>query len=439
MTQELDIAEPLDTLAARIREREASVCILGLGYVGLPLLLATADAGFPVIGLDSDQERIDGLNEGRSHITDIKDSDIATLERAEFTTDHAAVARSDIVIICVPTPLTDHSPDLSLVQGASRDVAKFMKPGKLVVLESTTYPGTTEEILRPILETSGYAAGRDFGLAYSPERIDPGQKVHRMENTPKIVSGVTERCRELATTFYSHFVREVVTTSSPREAEMAKLIENTFRQVNIALVNELAIMARDLGVDIWEALEAAATKPFGYMAFWPGPGVGGHCISIDPSYLSWRAGQQLGYRINFIEHANEVNNRMPAYVVTRIGEALNDLGKPIRDTKVLVIGITYKAGVNDQRESPSLSVLEKLDLKGAEIAYHDPYVSELEVGGRILKSQDCTEATIANQDAVIILTAHEDVDYRMVVRTAPLVFDTRGVTMDHDGPNVVRL
>lgn len=439
MTQELDIAEPLDTLASRIREREASVCILGLGYVGLPLLLATADAGFPVLGLDSDQERINGLTEGRSHITDIKDSDIAALDRAEFTTDHAVIARSDIVVICVPTPLTDHSPDLSLVQSASRDVAKFMKPGKLVVLESTTYPGTTEEILRPILETSGYVTGQDFALAYSPERIDPGQKVHRLENTPKIVSGTTERCRELATSFYSHFVREVVTTSSPREAEMAKLIENTFRQVNIALVNELAIMARDLGVDIWEALEAAATKPFGYMAFWPGPGVGGHCISIDPSYLSWRAGQQLGYRINFIEHANEVNNRMPAYVVTRIGEALNDLGKPIRKTKVLVIGITYKAGVNDQRESPSLSVLEKLDLKGAEIAYHDPFVSELEIGGRILKSQDCTEETIARHDAVIILTAHEDVDYRMVVRTAPLVFDTRGVTMDLDGPNIVRL
>jgi UDP-N-acetyl-D-glucosamine dehydrogenase len=220
---------------------------------------------------------------------------------------------------------------------------------------------------------------------------------------------------------------------------MAKLIENTFRQVNIALVNELAIMARDLGVDIWEALEAAATKPFGYMAFWPGPGVGGHCISIDPSYLSWRAGQQLGYRINFIEHANEVNNRMPSYVVTRIGEALNDLGKPIRKTKVLVIGITSQAGVNDQRESPSLSVLEKLDLKGAEVSYHDPFVSELEVGGRILKSQDCTEAAVARQDAVVILTAHEDVDYRMLVRTSPLVFDTRGVTMDLDGPNIVRL
>jgi len=431
--------DPLEALGARIREKEARVCILGLGYVGLPLLLTIADAGFPVVGLDSDEGIVSGLLEGRSHITDIHDSDVASLDMVEFTTDPAIIASSDIVIICVPPPLTDHSPDLSLVQGAARDVARFLKPGAMVVLESTTYPGTTEEILRPILEGSGHAAGTDFALAYSPERIHPGQKVHRLENTPKIVSGVTERCRELATAFYSHFVREVVATSTPREAEMAKLIENTFRQVNIALVNELAIMARDLGVNIWEALEAASTKPFGYMAFWPGPGVGGHCISIDPSYLSWRAGQQLGYRINFIEHANEVNNRMPAYVVTRIGEALNDLGKPIRETKILAVGITYKAGVNDQRESPSLSVLEKLDLKGAEISYHDPYVSELEVGGRILKSEDCSESNIESKDCVVILTAHEEVDYRMVVRTAPLVFDTRGVTMDMDAPNIVRL
>lgn len=438
MTEDQQTAS-LETLAARIRGKEATVCVLGLGYVGLPLLLAAADAGFPVIGLDSNEGIVEGLLEGRSHITDIKDSDISSLDKAGFTTDPVSIAKSDIVIVCVPTPLTDHSPDLSLVQGAARDVAKFLTPGTLVILESTTYPGTTEEIMRPILEASGYGTGTDFALAYSPERIDPGQKVHRLENTPKIVSGVTERCRELASAFYSHFVREVVTTSSPREAEMAKLIENTFRQVNIALVNELAIMARDLGVNIWEALEAASTKPFGYMAFWPGPGVGGHCISIDPSYLSWRAGQQLGYRINFIEHANEVNNRMPSYVVTRIAEALNDLDKPIRKTKILALGITYKAGVNDQRESPSLSVLEKLDLKGAEISYHDPYVSELEVGGRILKSEDCSESNIASKDCVVILTAHDEVDYRMVVRTSPLVFDTRGVTMDLDGPNIVRL
>ena len=431
--------DPLDTLAARIRSKEATVCVLGLGYVGLPLLLSVADAGFPTLGLDSDPERIEGLNEGRSHITDVSDSDIGSLEEMHFGTDPAVLADADVVIVCVPTPLTDHSPDLSLVQQAARDVATRLEPGRLVILESTTYPGTTEEVLRPILETSGHVAGRDFALAYSPERIDPGQKTYGLENTPKIVAGLTGRCRELASAFYARFVREVVTTSSPREAEMAKLVENTFRQVNIALVNELAILARDLDVDIWESLMAASTKPFGYMPFWPGPGVGGHCISIDPSYLSWRVGQQLGYRIGFIEHANEVNNRMPAYVVTRLSEALNDLGKPIRGTRILAIGVTYKAGVNDQRESPALAVLERLDKKGAGVSYHDPFVPELELGGRMLRSEPLDEANVATKNCVLILTAHEDVDYRMLVKVAPLVFDTRGVTTEHDGPNVVRL
>jgi UDP-N-acetyl-D-glucosamine dehydrogenase len=434
-----DPTDPLAGLTSRIRSREAGICVLGLGYVGLPLMLGIADSGFPVYGLDSDAERVDGLRSGRSHITDITPSDLEALSQAEFSTDPSILGKADIVIICVPTPLTDHTPDLSLVQAAARDVADHLRPGMLVVLESTTYPGTTEEILRPVLETSGLSAGIDFALAYSPERIDPGQKVHRLDNTPKIVAGLNERDREVASAFYSHFVREVVTTSSPREAEMAKLIENTYRQVNIALVNELAILARDLGVDIWEALEAAATKPFGYQAFWPGPGVGGHCISIDPSYLSWRAGQQLGYRIGFIEHANEVNNRMPGYVVTRVGEALNDHGKPIRGSKILALGITYKAGVNDQRESPSLEVIQRLDLKGAEVSFHDPFVDELEVGGRTLKSIDLTEAAAEVADCVLILTAHDSVDYRMLIRHAPLVFDTRGATLEHDAPNVVRL
>lgn len=432
-------ADPYARLTERIRDRDAAICVLGLGYVGLPLMLGIADAGFPVLGLDNDRERVEGLRAGRSHITDISDSDLASLGEVEFSTDPSIVQRADVVIVCVPTPLTDHTPDLSLVQAAARDVGTFLRPGMLVILESTTYPGTTEEVLRPALESGGLVAGQDFALAYSPERIDPGQKTHRLENTPKIVAGLTERDREVASAFYAHFVREVVTTSSPREAEMAKLIENTYRQVNIALVNELAILARDLGVDIWESLEAAATKPFGYQAFWPGPGVGGHCISIDPSYLSWRAGQQLGYRIGFIEHANEVNNRMPGYVVTRVGEALNDHGKPIRGSTILAIGVTYKAGVNDQRESPSLAVIERLDLKGAEVSFHDPFVEELAVGGRMLKSVPLTEETLSGADCVLILTAHEDLDIRLVIRAAPMVFDTRGVTMDHDASNVVRL
>lgn len=403
------------------------------------MLVTISNAGFPTLGLDADPQKIGGLKAGHSHIVDITDSDIASLDDIEYDSDSAVLTRADVILLCVPTPLTDHAPDLSLVQRAGQDVARHLAPGKLVILESTTYPGTTEEVLRPILEASGLAAGTDFALAYSPERIDPGQKTHRLENTPKIVAGLTERCRELATAFYSHMVREVVATSSPREAEMAKLVENTFRQVNIALVNELAILARELGVDIWESLQAASTKPFGYMPFWPGPGVGGHCISIDPSYLSWRAGQQLGYRIGFIEHANEVNNRMPGYVVARLGEALNDLGKPIRGTKVLAIGITYKAGVNDQRESPAISVLERLARKGADIAYHDPFAPELELDRKTLTSQPLSEELVAGTDCVLVLTAHEEVDYRMLVRVSPLVFDTRGVTTGIDAPNVVRL
>ena len=285
MSIELGI-DPLQVLGDRIRAKEATVAVVGLGYVGLPLLVAVANAGFPTIGLDVDPDRVWRLREGRSHLVDVTDSDVASIE-GEFESDPRVLERAEVILICVPTPLTDHTPDLSLVRQATHEIARNLKPSRMVVLESTTYPGTTEELLRPILEDdSGLRAGRDFALAYSPERIDPGQSSHRLENTPKLVAGLTERCRDLATSFYAHLVREVVTTSSTREAEMAKLIENTFRQVNIALMNELAILANGLGIDIWEALHAAATKPFGYMPFWPGPGVGGHCIAIDPSYRS---------------------------------------------------------------------------------------------------------------------------------------------------------
>src|SRR6266568_3093596 len=286
MSVELDI-DPLLILSERIRTKEATVGVVGLGYVGLPLLVVVANAGFPVLGLEANPEKVEKLRDRRSYVVDVTDSDLASVEDGEYSTDPAILQRAEVIIICVPTPLTDHTPDLSLVRKAAHDVGLNLRPGRLVILESTTYPGTTEELLRPILEDdSGLRAGRDFALAYSPERIDPGQSSHRLENTPKLVAGLTERCRDLATSFYAHLVREVVTTSSTREAEMAKLIENTFRQVNIALMNELAILANGLGIDIWEALHAAATKPFGYMPFWPGPGVGGHCIAIDPSYRS---------------------------------------------------------------------------------------------------------------------------------------------------------
>jgi UDP-N-acetyl-D-glucosamine dehydrogenase len=438
-SQGIDV-DPLEILAAKIREREATVAVVGLGYVGLPLLLGVARAGFPVIGIDTSAEKIDALNDGRSTILDVSHSEIAALDRhAVFSGNPGPIADADVIVLCLPTPLADGAPDLTMVLTAAEDVARYLQPGRLVVLESTTYPGTTEELLRPILESSGLVAGRDFALAYSPERIDPGQKQHRLDNTPKVVAGLTERCRELATSFYSHFVQQVVTTSTPREAEMAKLIENTYRQVNIALVNELAILARELGVDIWESLKAAATKPFGYQPFWPGPGVGGHCISIDPTYLSWRAGQQLGYRVEFIEHANEVNNRMPDYVVRRVAAALNDAGKPVKGSRILGIGVAFKAGVEDMRESPSLGVLDRLAKLGAIVSYHDPFVPEVVIGDGPIRSAPLEEATLVEQDCVIVLTAHDTIDFPAVIRVAPLVFDTRGITSGADAPNVVRL
>ncbi|HEV8563290.1 MAG TPA: nucleotide sugar dehydrogenase [Actinomycetota bacterium] len=431
--------DPLGELAARIREREAVVAVVGLGYVGLPLLVEIAGAGFPVIGVDVSEEKVRSLSAGRSYILDVRDSEIASLDRARFVVSPDALADADVIVLCLPTPLTDGTPDLKMVLTAAEDVARFLTPGSLVVLESTTYPGTTEEHLRPILENGALIAGLDFALAYSPERIDPGRQDHRLANTPKVVAGFTDRCRELAAAFYSQVVRQVVTTSTLREAEMAKIIENTFRQVNIALVNELAIFARGLGVDIWESLRAASTKPFGYMPFWPGPGVGGHCISIDPTYLSWRAGQQLGYRVEFIEHANEVNSRMPEYVVSRIAEALNDAGRPVNGSRVLAIGVAFKAGVDDLRESPSLTVLEKLARRGASVSYHDSLVPEVGLGEEDLRSVPLDDETVRAQDCVVILTAHEGIDVQALVNSASLVFDTRGVTLGIDAPNVVRL
>jgi UDP-N-acetyl-D-glucosamine dehydrogenase len=439
MTLELGI-DPLNELAERIRTKQARVAVVGLGYVGLPLLVSVANSGFRTLGLDADPEKIGLLQEGHSYIVDVTDYDVTSVDRGRFSTDPAVLDEADVILICVPTPLTDHAPDLSLVRKAAEDVGRRLRSGRLVILESTTYPGTTEEILRPSLEShSGLEAGRDFALGYSPERIDPGQTAHRLENTPKIVAGVTDRCRDLTASFYAHFVRDIVTTATPREAEMAKLVENTFRQVNIALVNELAIMAREMGVDIWEALQAASTKPFGYMPFWPGPGVGGHCISIDPSYLSWRAGQQLGYRVGFIEHANEVNNRMPEYVVSRVGDALNEAGKPLKGSRVLCIGVAYKPGVDDLRESPALEVLDRLTKRGASVSYHDPLVAQVELRDSRLHSERMTENLLEQQDCVVVLTAHPGLDVRMLVRCAQLVFDARGVTAGIDAPNVVRL
>ncbi len=427
------------SLRQRIEERTAAVGLVGLGYVGLPLLVVASTEGFQVIGVDIDERRVAALAEGRSYVVDVSSEQLRAVHRPLFTTDSAELRRADIVIIAVPTPLSDGVPDLSGVRRAVADVARVLRPGQLVILESTTYPGTTEEVVRPILETSGLVAGRDFFLAYSPERIDPG-RYHSFRATPKIVSGIGPADTEFAELFYRQLVSMVVTTPTPREAEMAKLIENTYRQVNIALVNELATLAGDLGVDIWSAIEAAATKPFGFQPFWPGPGVGGHCIAIDPSYLSWRVGQRLGFGIGFVEHAKEVNNRMPAYVAGRIGQALNDVGKPIRDSRIMAIGLAYKSDVNDIRESPSLMVMERLARSGAICSYHDPYVPTARVLDEELASQPLDPDILDQMDCVAILTDHETVDYAAVVLSAPLVFDARGVTRKLlKAPNLVLL
>ena len=427
------------SLGDRIATGRATVAIVGLGYVGLPLLTAASRSGFPVVGFDVDASKIERLRSGRSYVPDVDASELAGLSDARFESDAAALDDADVIVLCVPTPLRQNTPDLSLVRRAGELVAEHLRPGRLVILESTTYPGTSDDLVRFILESRGLRAGDDFALAYSPERIDPGQDVHGVANTPKIVGGLTATCRELAAAFYGRFVDEVVPAASMRDAEMAKLIENTFRQVNIALVNELAILARELGVDIWEALRLAGTKPFGYTPFWPGPGVGGHCIAIDPSYLSWRVGEQLGYGVTFIDHANEVNRKMPSYVVSRLAEALNEIGRPLRGSRVLVLGVAYKAGVNDDRESPSLDVLRRLLAKGATATYHDPYVPCARVGDGTMSSVPLTAELVKRQDIVAILTAHPGIDYGRVIADARLVFDARGVTMGMDRSNLVRL
>ena len=425
-------------LRTAIHDRTATVAVVGVGYVGLPLVMTIAAAGFPVIGFDIDAQKITDLTAGRSYVVDVSDEDLRTLKEARFSSDPDVLDGADIILIAVPTPLSNGTPDLSPVREASALVAKVLRHGRLVVLESTTYPGTTEEVVRPILESSGLQAGRDFGLAYSPERINPGES-WTLNDTPKIVSGIGPVDTDVAAAFYEQLFPRIVRTTTPREAEMAKLIENTFRQVNIALVNELAMLAPDLGVDIWEAIEAAATKPFGFMPFWPGPGVGGHCIAIDPTYLSWRVGQRLGVAVRLVEHAKEINERMPAYVASRIGAALNDVGKPINGSRVLAIGVTYKADVNDVRESPAMAVLEHLARDGATCSYHDPYVPAVPMFGEKLESQSLDASVLEAQDCVVILTAHAGIDYEAIVRSSPLVFDARGVTRRFASPNIVLL
>jgi UDP-N-acetyl-D-glucosamine dehydrogenase len=407
--------------------------IVGLGYVGLPLAVAFAEAGQHVVGVDSDGRVVEALGAGRSHIEDVSDEELVRMgERFHPTTRYAELAKVDAVVVAVPTPLTrNREPDLQPLIASGTALAGVLQEGQLVVLESTTYPGTTRERFAPLLEESGLAAGRDFHLAFSPERIDPGRTDYMLRNTPKIVGGLTDECLRRAVELYDLVCNEVVAVTGPEEAELTKLLENVFRSVNIALVNELAILCDRMGIDVWEVVEAAATKPYGFMSFKPGPGMGGHCLPVDPFYLAWRA-REFDMQTEFIELAGEVNQRMPYFCVERIGRALNDHVKPVKGSRVAIVGVSYKPGVGDLRESPALRIIRLLREQGAEVSYFDDYVPELSDLG--LRSEWPDEP-----DCVVIVTAHPDLDLERLVRESPLVVDFRGVTRGIEAPNLVRL
>jgi UDP-N-acetyl-D-glucosamine dehydrogenase len=411
--------------------------IIGLGYVGLPLAVAFGEAGCEVVGLDVDQSKVEALNAGRSYIEDVPDAVLAPLEgKLRATADYDEMAACDAVIICVPTPLSDaREPDLTYLIESAEPLAKVLRSGQLVVLESTTYPGTTRERLQPILETSGLSVGTDFHLAFSPERIDPGRTDYTVKTTPKLVGGITPACTERARELYAQICETVIVLSTPEAAELSKLLENIFRSVNIALVNELAQLCDRLEIDVWEVIDAASSKPFGFMRFDPGPGMGGHCLPVDPFYLAFKA-RQFDFYPEFIELAGKVNQAQPGFCVERIERALNGVRKPVNGSRVLVLGVSYKGGVGDTRESPALKIIGRLQDLGAEVAYHDSFVPELR--GHELTSVELDQG-LREADLVAIVTAHPDVDYEQVVRVAPLVIDFRGVTRSIKADNLIRL
>ena len=423
-----------DKLHQRLDGRTARVAVVGLGYVGLPLAETFAAAGYPVTGFDVDASKVEKLRQGQSYIGHIPASRVAELVRSgrfQATTDPACFREADAIVICVPTPLTQaRDPDLSYITGTGQTLAPHLRAGQLVVLESTTYPGTTDDVLRPILEQGGLRAGHDFFLAFSPEREDPGNPDFSTRTIPKVVGGFDEASGRLAVALYRPAVQGVVPVASTRVAEACKILENTYRAVNIALVNELKLVFDRMGIDVWEVIAAAKTKPFGFQAFYPGPGLGGHCIPIDPFYLTWAA-RQYGVNTRFIELAGEINTAMPAYVVQRTAEALNDDGKPLKGSRVLLLGVAYKKDVDDPRESPAFEILELLEQKGARLSYHDPHVPVLPKMRHHhirLESQPLTPAHLAAQDAVLIITDHSTVPYQRVVEHAALVIDTRNAT-----------
>lgn len=425
-------------LLTRIENKSARVGIIGLGYVGLPLAAGLAKCGYFVIGIDANQNKVDTLNGGVSYIPDVPSTDVKELvdrERLQATTDYKALQEADIIFICVPTPFDSmKAPDLTYVRQAVNGIKPYMRQGQLVILQSTTYPGTTEEVVQPVLEESGFIAGKDFFLAFSPERIDPGNSNFTVENTPKVIGGINQESAKLAGALLTYLTPQIHFVSSPRAAEMTKLLENIFRSVNIALVNELAILSERMGIDFWEVIEAAKTKPFGFMPFYPSPGVGGHCIPVDPYYLSWKA-REYDFYTRFIELAAEVNGDMPYHTVDIVKQGLNRYSKSLRDAKILILGVAFKSNIDDARNSPAERVIELLIKEGAQISYHDPYVPRFQVGGDVVlkekvkfESVTLTSTILGAMDCVVIITGHRNIDYDWVVKQSKLVIDTRNTT-----------
>jgi len=435
-----------DTLLNSLRNHSAKIGILGLGYVGLPLAAAFGEAGFHTIGIDPDPRKVNALNMGESYIQDVSDKQVARLLKAgrfSATADFSALRDCDAVSICVPTPLRKTGdPDMSFILSATEELAKYIHPGMIIVLESTTYPGTTREVLLPKLgKDKGLAVGKDFFLAFSPERVDPGREDWTTLNTPKVIGGITEACTEVAAAWYSEALKTVVSVSSAETAELSKLLENTFRMINIGLVNELAIMCERLGVDVWEVIDAAASKPFGFMKFTPGPGLGGHCIPIDPLYLSWKM-KAFQYNARFIELASDINTNMPRYVVSRVIDAFNDRGLTLKGSKCLVLGAAYKADIDDIRESPALDVIGLLQKKGAQVEYHDPYIPRLRTHDDIeMESVKDVMEVVRHSDCVVIITNHSTYDYKAILNQAKFIFDSRNALgkLGKNNPKVVRL
>jgi len=417
-----------DDLRARIARRDITFGIVGLGYVGLPLAVELARDGYRVLGHDVQQRVVDRLNAGDSHVKDVPSAalqEILAAGRFEATADPGRLGEADAISICVPTPLSKtKDPDVSYIIAATEAVRRTLRRGQAIILESTTYPGTTREVMLPVLEESGLKVGEDFFLAFSPERVDPGNPTFHTRNTPKVVGGITPACRDLACALYAPAIDTLVPVSSTEAAELVKLLENSFRMVNIGLANEMAIVCDKLGADVWEVIEAAATKPFGFMKFLPGPGLGGHCIPIDPHYLAWKM-RGLNYKTRFIDVAGEVNTEMPVYWVRKVAEALNDASKPVRGSSVLVLGVAYKKDIEDIRESPAIDIIRLLEQQGAHVRYHDPYVPVFKEDGLVLHSVPLTAETVATADCVMVVTDHATIDYALVAAHAKRVVDTR--------------